>query len=225
MLTFPQLALSLALLGVPLLWGIFRLLRWSTLALRGRLALWLVAVTVFAMALAEYPDWAGRMGLSAPTWLTLVRSAIAAVAMLAIWPAARAVQRRLGPPVEQSAMFKKIVCLPLAYRWFIAVTAGVTEEVLYRGYAIGIGQTILGGTPVAFALALAIFVALHFQWGVSHLLSVLWAGAVLSVLFVVTNDLIACIAAHIFVDVIGVVIAPWAMAKSSRLGTPRPPDP
>jgi membrane protease YdiL (CAAX protease family) len=55
----------------------------------------------------------------------------------------------------------------------IGATAAVTEEILYRGFAIGIGKAFLGNTLEAATLSVVIFTVTHFRWGFSHMLSVL----------------------------------------------------
>ncbi len=118
--------------------------------------------------------------------------------------------------VENNESFKNLVRLPVAYRCLLIVTAGVTEEVLFRSYAIGIGRTLLDGTLTALVVSLMFFVASHYRWGLSHLLSVFWAGLVLSVLFVITNSLVVCAVTHTLVDAVGLLLAPWGMARKAK---------
>ena len=100
------------------------------------------------------------------------------------------------------------------------MTAAVTEEVLYRGFAIGVGAQILGNLTAAVGISLAAFVGAHFRWGLLHMASVLWAAVVLTALFLVTRDLWACIAAHGVIDLIGLVVAP-AMLERRNSGLDR----
>ena len=57
---------------------------------------------------------------------------------------------------EGSKLQQKIYSLSVPRRLFIVVTAAVAEEVLYRGYAIGIGQYIWGGLTIAFVVSLVV---------------------------------------------------------------------
>ena len=216
MLSLPQFGLVLALLGVPLFWAAFRFLKIEVLGILGRISLWLLAVATFAIAVSQFPDWRLLLGISSPTWLTVGHAAIGIGAILTSWPAIHLIQRKFGTPFEQTANFKKVSSFPFSYRSFIVITAGVTEEVLYRGYAIGVGNSLLGSLPLAVALSLTIFVALHLRWGLGHLISVIWAGGVFTLMFIITNDLVACIAAHIAVDAIGLLIVPWLVAMKEK---------
>ena len=217
----PAAGLILALLGVPALQVAARVFAAEPFRLWSRLAIWTLASTVLAIAVVSYSDWRTNLGLMSSGWQSMPAALIAMVLTLAAWLAIQLLQRALGGgTVIDTDSFKTLAATPFAYRVFLVLTAGVTEEVLYRGYGIGIGKLLLGGMPIALALSLFIFVAAHFRWGMSHLLSVLWAGAVLSVLFAVTNSLLACIVVHILVDAVGLLLAPFGMAWKAKRTRP-----
>ncbi|HEY0802794.1 MAG TPA: CPBP family intramembrane glutamic endopeptidase [Steroidobacteraceae bacterium] len=206
--------LFLALFGWPLLLVAFRQLSVDLLSPAIRLCHWLLCLVVVVIAARGSELWVRQLCFHIPTAKTILGAASAVVATLAAWPVIKFIQMRLGDvPVEQSALFFKVINLTVPNRLFIAVTAGVVEEVIYRGYAIGLGRQILGSLWLAALVSLVVFTGAHFRWGVSHLLSAFWAGLVLSVLFVFSQDLIACILAHIAIDVLGIIIAPAILAK------------
>ncbi|MDQ2778249.1 MAG: CPBP family intramembrane metalloprotease [Pseudomonadota bacterium] len=156
-------------------------------------------------------------GLRMPTGSTLVWAVMACALSLVASPVAMWFQKRAsgaaaGPP----ALFDKIAGLSLGRRIFIVATASVVEEVLYRGYAIGAGRAVLGGVVPAAVLSLAVFVMAHFRGGAGHLSSVFWAGGVLTLLFIITNDLVACILAHAVLDAIGLIVAPVLLQRAGQ---------
>ena len=209
-----NIGLALSLLGAPLLLLGFKALRIDSLSLISRVALWLLAGTVLAFATYGSGSWSQQIGIQAPTAIHLAAAVFAAFAMLAIWPIAQHLQKSYGGVrVEQTESFQKIARFSFGRRLFLVVTAAVVEEILYRSYAIGIGQTIWGSMMAAVVVSLGVFVAAHFQWGVSHLFFVFWAGLVLSLLFVFTNNIWACMLAHAIVDAVGLLLAPAAMAR------------
>ncbi|MFN7571908.1 MAG: CPBP family intramembrane glutamic endopeptidase [Betaproteobacteria bacterium] len=211
------LGLVIALLGVPLLSLLGRRFGLDPLGWSSRLALWALAAAVLAIALA-LPGGTDHLGLGAPTASTWVLALTATLALGAVFPLVGAVQSRLGfQPTEKLAQFKQLAALPFGYRVFIVLTAGVTEEVLYRGYAIGIGAQLFGSVGVAAVLSLLVFTVAHLRWGLGHLISVLIAGGALTLLFVLTGDLWACMLAHALVDAMGVLVAPAVMARRGRL--------
>jgi membrane protease YdiL (CAAX protease family) len=86
-------------------------------------------------------------------------------------------------------------------RWFgaVAVTAGVCEELLYRGYLIWYLQHWL---PLALAVALAaiIFGAGHFYQGPRGMILTACVGAFLAVVYLVSGSLFAPMAIHALMD-------------------------
>ena len=210
----PIIGLLLALFGAPLLLLICKKLAIDSLAPAIRIGLWLLCLGVVAIAAQGPESWMAQLHLHLPTARTLLEAVLGITAALAATPIIQLIQTLLGgTSLQRNAQFAKIRNLSAANRLFIAVTAGVVEEVLYRGYAIGIGGQIFGSLWLAASISLAVFVAAHIRWGLSHLLAVFWAGLVLSALFIFTRDLVACIIAHVAIDVIGILLAPAILAK------------
>jgi membrane protease YdiL (CAAX protease family) len=223
--TYLLLALGFAasLLGAPILLVTVKLAGGNQLGLAARLALWALAGAVCGIALLAGAPWSHLVGLRVPSWQTLRGAAAATVAVLAAWPLLQYVQGRLGGvSITQNPAFQKIAVLSVSYRIFLVITAAVTEEVLYRGFAIGVGSILLGNPLVAATLSIVIFTSAHFRWGLGHMLSVFWVALVFTTLFVVTGDLWACIAAHAASDATGLLIAPAMMARRNRAAAVSP---
>lgn len=88
------------------------------------------------------------------------------------------------------------------YAWFkaLSVTAGITEEVIFRGYLIWFFALWL---PLwwAAAVALAFFVAAHlYQESVRSLLKVAAIGACLTAVYLLSGSLLAAIVLHAVID-------------------------
>jgi hypothetical protein len=86
-------------------------------------------------------------------------------------------------------------------RWFgaVAITAGICEELLYRGYLIWYLQHWL---PLAFAIGVAaiIFGVGHFYQGPRGVLLTTVVGAFMAGVYLVTGSLFACMALHALMD-------------------------
>jgi hypothetical protein len=206
-----------SLLGAPILLVAVKLVGRNQLGLAVRLALWALAGAVYGIALLAGEPWSALMGLGVPGWKTAIGAAAATAAVLAAWPLLQYVQARLGGvSIAQNPAFQKIAVLSVSHRIFLVTTASFTEEVLYRGYAIGIGSVLLGNPLLAATLSIVIFTTAHFRWGVGHLLSVFWAALAFTFLFAVTGDLWACIVAHAASDAVGLLIAPAMMGRRNR---------
>jgi membrane protease YdiL (CAAX protease family) len=205
-----------ALVGMPLVLLAFRKAGFGTLDWTPRLALWALAAALIAVAHAAGLAW---MAPRTPPGMSIVAALLAVVTIFACMPL---LQRAQGAPSEQQrSAFAALATRPFAQRLFIVLTAAVVEEVLYRGLAIGLGQQLLGSLYGAAAISLVAFTLGHLRWGLAHLAGVAVAGAALTVLYVGTGSLVACIVVHFIVDAIGVLLLPVLLARKGQL----PPSP
>ena len=162
----PVIGMAIALFGVPILMVAVRFAGADPLRLVTRLAMWAMAAAVIWLAQTASPNWHTQLGLRQPSGSTAVYALVGAVLALAAWPIIGFTQRAFGgTKVTDTEAFHKLIGIAPAYRAFLVVTAGVTEEVLFRAYAIGVGTQVLGSVWVAFTLSLLVFVAAHFRWG------------------------------------------------------------
>jgi len=106
------------------------------------------------------------------------------------------------------------------YRTFalLGVTAGITEEIIFRGFLIWAFATIMPEWAAAIT-ALAIFVFVHRYQGLQSLLPVTFAGGVMTALYLASGSLYPVIALHIAVDVLNSAVV-WR-ARCSKLDNQR----
>jgi membrane protease YdiL (CAAX protease family) len=88
------------------------------------------------------------------------------------------------------------------------LTAGIVEEILFRGYSVTrILQ--LSNVTLAVVLSSAAFAALHLPlWGVGPSLAFFIGGLATTSFFVWRRDLLAMIIAHIAIDAWALLITP-----------------
>ncbi|WP_019924035.1 CPBP family intramembrane glutamic endopeptidase [Duganella zoogloeoides] len=104
-------------------------------------------------------------------------------------------------PESSAAGVKRLTDLPLWGRYAIVITAGITEEILFRGYPIERLQQITGSVWLAALIPLVVFVLAHLGgWTIGHLAGVLFGGVLLTGLYLITRDLVACMIAHVLID-------------------------
>ena len=111
------------------------------------------------------------------------------------------------------SMFPSTPAQMVTFRW-VALTAGITEELLFRGFLI---WALAHWMPVwaAAALSLAIFTLAHLYQGTARaLVGVLIAGGVMTALTLVSGSLLPAMILHIAVDLAGGEMT-WA-ARHSR---------
>jgi len=94
--------------------------------------------------------------------------------------------------------------------WYAAglsVTAGITEEIVYRGLLIAVGMSVFGlDQKTAAAAALAVFAIGHLYQGWHGMVMVTLAGLGLTLLYLRTGSLLLPILLHILIDLRGLVL-------------------
>lgn len=203
------IGLIVALFGIPAVTTAHRMLTSDSLASGGIVAreLGILAVTALLLAIIlkgeRQPlssigirtDDLGR-SLAWAVGLAVVCLA-AAVACLAIYHA-MGVHYGEGPGISRA--------LPVTS--LTVMRAGISEEVLYRGYAIERLQSLTGSKWIAAAVSLALFAAFHFRQGWAGVVLAFVLGAVLTAFYLWKRDLIANILAHFLVDFVPNVVLP-----------------
>jgi len=162
-----------------------------------------VALLAFALSGLAAPD----VFLAAPDLGGLGGMIVlgAAVGLLAGAVGGLVAARRGGPAPPTPGDFEALV--PRTHRerrWFaaVAVTAGVCEEILYRGVLLAGASLLLPGAPLwALALGLAaVFGLAHLYQGPSGVAATAAVGAMLGVLVAVTGSLLPAIVLHALMD-------------------------
>lgn len=113
-------------------------------------------------------------------------------------------------PVQASGSIEAVTASLPAVMILVAVgTAAVTEEVLFRSYAIERLTEVTGSRWLAGSVSVAFFTGLHAgSWNVAHLIGVVVPlGVALTLLYLWRRNLIVVIIAHFFVDLPLVVLS------------------
>ena len=87
------------------------------------------------------------------------------------------------------------------FRWtiFLSISAGITEEVIFRGFVFAFFDEMTGWI-VAILIANLIFALNHIWSGLKNLASSFILGLIFSTIYILTESLILPIILHIFVD-------------------------
>lgn len=83
---------------------------------------------------------------------------------------------------------------------FIGVTAGITEEVLYRGYGLERLETIVGSTWIAATATAALFVVIHFDYSFGGLLIITPLAVFLTLAYVWRRNIFVPIIGHVLIN-------------------------
>ena len=171
------------------LWG-------STVAVLG---VWLATGRPFAeLGLAPATGWAAHGALA----LAVVGS-VAFAWQAVVVPRSEAARASIRRQLDASPGLEDILPRTPAeydrFKW-LAVTAGITEEILFRGFLIWM-LSLWVDPWTAGGLALIAFVVAHvYQESAAALVKVTIAGAVMTVLYLVSGSLLAPIILHAAID-------------------------
>ncbi|MBD8897878.1 CPBP family intramembrane glutamic endopeptidase [Rhodanobacter sp. DHG33] len=112
----------------------------------------------------------------------------------------------LSDSVGSSANGGALMATPFWWRFISTVRAAVSEEVLFRGYAMQRIEEVSGSRTVALLLSLTVFTIDHVAyWGWSHELIVATGGLAFSLLYLWRRNLWVNIIAHFIVDAASVL--------------------
>ncbi|HUY20261.1 MAG TPA: CPBP family glutamic-type intramembrane protease [Candidatus Binataceae bacterium] len=183
----------------PLRWlGLSPVNSWSTGAVIGELCA-LVFIVGFVVLLEKKP--LSSVGLKRPTfsdlWLGL---ALFAVVECAATLGPHLIYHLIGKPLAVGHR-DLVYRVPLSIAMIAAVTNGIVEELIARGFAIEQLKTVTHRTMVAAVVALLADLAIHIPfWGYRYAIAI----APLQLMFVLTylwrRNLTPCIVAHILND-------------------------
>ena len=167
----------------------------------------LVAVAVVLTVLAGRS--ASTLGLDVPTgWRLWLGLAVPVAYGVLAWIQIRSM---LAKPEALPAVRAQVLPLrpllphtPREWRWFqpLAVTAGIGEELLFRGYLVWVLTPWLGLWGAA-GLSVAIFGVAHSYQGPSFAVRAFLAGVVMGALALVTGSVLPGMALHALVDLAG----------------------
>jgi uncharacterized protein len=145
------------------------------------------------------------IGLRPIRWWTIPAGLLAGVAITFL-SGTLVTALRLSPDVQFVTYLQS---LPFVTRLLLALTAGVFEETLYRGYALERLTMIWGNKWVAAVVTVALFTLAHLPVvGIAHLLPVGIVSVFVTLLYLWRRDLILNMAAHATIDAIGLLLAP-----------------
>lgn len=114
----------------------------------------------------------------------------------------RGIRRRLLIPYEKMGYLLPNSPLEMALFSGVAISAGVCEEIIYRGYLLRYLQASPWGFPLGWSLlaSSAVFGLAHLGQGVKGLLATAFIGLILGGLYIGTGSLLFPILVHALID-------------------------
>lgn len=101
----------------------------------------------------------------------------------------------------------------VAHGMVVAASAGVCEEIIFRGYLVSYVQALLAdsslATPMAVILPSIVFGAIHGYQGIEGIVKITLLAVMLSLVFLSSGSLLYVILLHFAIDVVAMVSSPW----------------
>ena len=179
------------------------------MAFAGQGLLWAIAAAVVAIVLFWERRPLASLWLRPFRWHSIAWGfALVAIHYAVIFPISEWVRHAAGLSGFSQGM-ESVMQFPMSYRITAFISAGVVEELLFRGYTITRLTMLTGNVWLAGAVALVGFAVLHVPyWGWGFAIIGLIGGAVSTAFFIWKKDLLAMMVFHACTDAVGLVIAP-----------------
>ena len=172
-------------------------------------ATWSLALIVLAIVLFAERRKLTSIGLGIPGWPAIRTGILMTVLLLVLAMTAGAVVQAVGGMAQSGgAQVGLVLGLPIWLQLFVALSAGFTEEVLFRGYAIERVTELTGSRWLGAIVPIVVFGALHAPfWGVGHAIVAGLSGLWLTLIYLWKRNLWTNITAHALLDALVFVSA------------------
>jgi membrane protease YdiL (CAAX protease family) len=187
--------------------ALFGAVQTSARVVSGLVFHWINLAVLVAIVLWWERQSLGSIGVRPVRWWTIPAGLVAGIAITILTGSLVSVLR-----LSSDATFASFLqSMPFVIRVLLAITAGVFEETLYRGYALERLTTIWGSKWLAAVATVAAFTLAHVPAvGISHLAPVGIASILVTLLYLWRRDLILNMVAHATVDAVGLLLVPIA---------------
>ena len=181
----------------------------AVVSLLGQAALWLLCAAVVGVVLFWERKPLASLWLKPFRWQSLAWSGVLICgSIILIFPFTEWIRKAVGLS-GYAAGIETALAYPVWFRILAVLTAGVVEEVLFRGYAVTRLAQLTGSLLPAVGLSNLAFAALHLPvWGAGPSLAFFIGGLATTAFFVWRRDLAAMIIAHVAIDAWALVVTP-----------------
>jgi uncharacterized protein len=171
-------------------------------------AMWAATLLILLILVAGERQPLAAIGVRRLTWASVGYGVALGVLVILTFPLASLILKSLNIPNPQTAL-AEVATMPLWLRVATLLTAGITEEILFRAYPISRLKAATGSMAIAVMVPFVVFVALHLpSWGAAHLLFVSIAAALFTFAFVWRRNLWTNVIGHILADSVPLLILP-----------------
>ncbi len=161
---------------------------------------WALALAVLAIVRFWERRPLTSIGLGKPTWNSLLTGGCVTLGLLFLAGIAAFALEISGLPMPENQT-DLILGLPVWLQLLVAFSAGVTEEILFRGYAIERMTELTRSRWLGAIVPVLVFGGVHAPfWGIAHAIVAGFSGLWLTLLYLWRRNLWTNIAAHAMMD-------------------------
>lgn len=169
---------------------------------------WFIALVLVAIVLFWERQPLGSIGIRMPARKDITLAFLAFIVGALTFVVTAPVVQALGLQTTSPGI-ERLAQVPFILRVAIVLTAGITEEILFRGFPIERLNTLTGRLGISALIAYTVFVLLHLPfWGVGGALQVGVWTIVVTLLYVARRNLTACMLMHILNDAYAFLLLP-----------------
>ena len=204
--------------GVPFALSILRHTSFSSLGLPTRVGVqlliqWVVAVLVVLVVLFGERRRLDSVGVRRLRALDLVLAVLGFVAATLLVHLTMPLMEVLGVATLEQGV-RRLSELPFSLRLAAAVTAGVTEEILFRGFLVERLALLTGRLGLGAALSWALFTVLHIPgWGVGGAIQIGAISTLFYLLYMRRRSIVPCVLMHVMIDGYAFLIVPLMLPE------------
>jgi membrane protease YdiL (CAAX protease family) len=183
------------------------------LSIRDIFVKWTFAAVIVAVIVRVEQRSLSSIGLTRPGWGDVGAAVLVFVLGAVSYPFTTPLLDSLGFNTTVGGI-EQLAAYPLLFVLALALTAAVTEEILYRGFPIERIAERTGSAALAAGITILFFVIFHIPyWGVGGALQISVNAVLLTLLYVWRRNIMACIIAHAITDIYAFVILPRYLSQ------------
>lgn len=183
--------------------------------LLNEIVVWILAFAIMLLVRFWEKRPLSSIGFVRPVWPGVRFGLLVVFGLLALAASAAAGIQALGVPVPTEPN-EFILALPLWLQLCVSISAGFTEETLFRGYAIERATELTGSRWLGAIVPIVVFGAIHAPfWGWAHAFVAGLTGVWLTLIYLWRRNLWTNITAHALMNSI-VFIAIYALGDAAK---------
>ncbi len=175
---------------------------------------WILALVLLGIVLLWEKQPLTSIGIKTMSWRDVLWGVIGFVVGAFSFILTTPLVTALGLGTTSSGI-AQLASTPIALRIAIVITAGVTEEILFRGYPIERLNKLTGHLGLSALIAYVVFVLLHIPfWGLGGTIQIGVWSIIVTILYVKRRNLPACMLMHVLNDAYAFILLPMLFAQN-----------